>query len=981
MAITVKVNGVSFNPENGFVLSEEYNEKLDSGTIILKDFSQRDFEPFDLVEIVGGSLYGRRLLIDTVDEEQTSISPERYTYTITLFSETKALERITLPNLAITQSKYAEDRHTAWYYFSQYVTFYSPQIKIANIGGTGWHYETRYSIDSAVQTKFGSLVCPEFQWNNPTLREVLDDLLSVVSCLVVVKNNVISFYDITEPGNAIDLTKLSRAKRNMTSADYADNLQITMKNGIGNNPVRRTEYFGFRSDAGELTTTNMKIITQRPIDTIVDCVIGFTLTNSSTEAIYYRELNITNAIKEKKAWDVLNANAFYLTADFVPQKCNTHQQANAYYERYGNTIEGWGKLYEKLGASNSILFSIVRCVGSPINVLDSITNTRDVYFKLTYNTADEATLKIGKHLPMRHSENSIFDNQENSYIDMKQQSIYEYMKVNRLGSRLKTIYGTYKYETDIPLLGDFIGSYVLFSRKIQVFDNTIRFEGQLTENYILRDWFTAVKSKRRSWQLAEKSDALTRQDVTKHFAEFSFREKDDDIMFGHDEYYSTYFATGLQTKLNVRPLAYCLVYTYDKNYTVFPSYDVGAGYQVDCLANVYGNSLVFSFGYNDNYAVDNYIVKDGSIYTNNIYPYCDRNGEHIGLRVKYLTFIDPADNEFVWLTDGTQVKGNSFEDERYLQQIEKSRIRPLILAYNTAYKKVDLILNKQKDNREIEKHESQFEFCSDTPNIIFGKDLLENQEAVLREGNIDLSGATVKYIFETTVFPSSDLSTAPTIEMGETQAIRATGRLFLVGTVVYIYYPVYNEIDARWEWSASGTIASENYIYGVFSNYHIEYYWADFTETTVATFSQYRNDYYIYYSTTDTYRLSDTDKKGSLASGATYTLTPVSKTVLRISRSSLPSNMVSWAIVSNTGKLLIGVNGGYSSIYLNLLRVRDMNVYDDNVSQNVVGDMQDGTYDVGSTPAPLPEIYIRRRAVVPSVVKPDISDLNTDLSE
>ena len=58
-----------------------------------------------------------------------------------------------------------------------------------------------------------------------------------------------------------------------------------------------------------------------------------------------------------------------------------------------------------------------------------------------------------------------------------------------------------------------------------------------------------------------------------------------------------------------------------------------------------------------------------------------------------------------------------------------------------------------------------------------------------------------------------------------------------------------------------------------------------------------------------------------------------------------------------------------------------MNVYDDNVSQNVVGDMQDGTYDVGSTPAPLPEIYIRRRAVVPSVVKPDISDLNTDLSE
>lgn len=978
MAITVKINGVSYTPENGQVFNEEYNEKLDSGVVILDDFSQVDFEPFDLVEVTGDTIYGRRFLADTVDEDQTSYSPERYTYTITYFSETKGLERITLPNLSITQSMVAGETHTVWYYFSNYVTYYSPQIKVANLGGTGWHYESRYSIDSTVQTKLNSIDCPEFQWNKPTLREVLDDLLGVANCIAVVKNNIIGFYDITELGNPIDLTKLSHTKRNMTSADYATNLNITMKNGIGNNPVKRTEYIGFRSNDGELTTDNMKIITQRPIDEIISCTMAFTLTNSNTGAIYYRELDITNAIKEKKAWDVLNANGFI--TDFLPEKCDTHQQANAYYDRGSNIIDGWGKLFKKGLTSNSVIRTIMRCVGYPtIGTLDEITEVRDVYFKLTYNTADEATLNVGKYLPMRHDEISIFDNQENSYIDIKQQSIFEYIKVNRLGSRLKTIYGEYKNETDIPELGDYIGNEILFSRKIQVYDNVLQFEGMLTEHYILRDWFTAVKSRRRSWQLAQKSDALARQDVTKNYAEFGFTQKDDELSYGATDF-ATYFATGLQVKLNVRPLAYCLVYTYDKDYARYPDYAVGSGYQMDCLANVYGNSLVFSFGFNDNYAVDNYIMKDGSVYTNNIYPYCDSNGEHIRLRVKYLTFIDPADNDFVWLTSGTQVKGTSFEDTRWQAQIDKSRIRPLIIDYNNDYIKVDLITNKIKDNREIEKHVSQFEFCSSTPNIIFGKAFLENQESVLRDGNIDLDGATIKYIFDLAVHQSSELATAPTTEMGDMQAIRPTGRLFLIGTVVNLYYPVYDEINAIWEWD-NNIVASETYVYGIFTDYRIEYYWADFTETTTSAFTQYKNNYWIYYSTSATYRMSDTVKKGSLASGATYTLTKLSNNVLRITRSSLPSTPTCWAIVDLSGKLLIGVNGNYTSIYLNMLRTRDSKVYDNNVSQNVVGDMQDGTYEVGSVPEPLPTIYIRRRAgTVSSVINPDVGDLEIDHS-
>ena len=977
MGITAKINGVTYVPEVGSVFEDEYNEKLDSGLIIIKDFSQHDFEPFDVVEISGGSLYGRRLLIDTVDEDKICFSPERYTYTITLFSETKGLERVTLPNLAITQSLVG-DKKSVWYYFQNYVTYYSPQIKVANLGGSGWHYEARYSIDSAVQTLLASVDCSELQWNSPTLREVLDDLLGIVNCIVVVKNNIISYYKITEIGNAIDTTKLNHTKRNMTSADYASDLHITMKNGIGNNPVKRTEYIGFRSTTGELTTDNMKIITQRPIDLITSCIIGYTLTNSSTGAIYYYENDITMAIKEKKAWDVLSASVFYDYADFVPAKFNTHRQANAYYERGSNVIGGWGDLYKKLGATNSILTTIVRCVASPVAVLDNLTNERDVYFKLTYNTADEATMKIGKTLPMRHGDNNLFDNQENSYIDMKQQSIYQYLKVNRLGNRLKTIYAKYDNETDIPLLGDYIGNDILFSRKIQVYGNAIKFEGKLTAHYILSDWFTSVKSKRRSWQLAEKSDALTRQDVTKNYAEFSFRRKDDELSYGATDY-ATYFATGLQTKLNVRPLAYCLVYTYDSEYMRYPDYEAGSGYQMDCLANVYGNSLEFSFGFNDNYAVDSHIVKNDTAYVNNIYPYCDNNGEHIGLRVKYLTYIDPSDNEFEWLPSGTKVYGGATDDPRYQAQIDKSRIRPLILDYNNDYTRIDLITNKYKDNREIEKHISQFEFCSDTPNIIFGKQLLENQEAVLRTGNVDLSGATIKCLFDLTVHANAELSTPPTTEMGETQAIRITGRLFLVGTIVNIYYPVYDEINSVWEWD-NNVVASESWIYSIFTEYHLEYYWADFTETTSATFTQYRNNYYIFRSNAFTYRMSDTTPKGSLYSGGTYTLTKISNNVLRIVRSSLPSDTVSWAIVDNTGKLLIGVNGNATTIYLNMLRIRDNNVYGDNVSQIVVGDMQDGTYEVGSSPAPLPEIYIRRRVATSSVVNPDIADTGIDHS-
>ena len=274
MSYKVKINAKEYDLKDGFTIKDEINEELDSGLIKFTTIGEEaEIQPFDSAYITGTNGLRFHLLLNGINDEMYSFDNALnealsgdHEYTVTLFSETKDLERITLPTIRITQSLISEHFSVADKIL-EFCKTYIPKIKIMNSSFSGWEYVSKYRLDSAVIAKFENVECPEMQWNNPTLREVLNDLMSTEDCLVTLKNNVISFLDLRDRTNShqIDATKLSNASKSQSSADFATDLTLNLVNAIGDSPTRRVEKGTLRTNAAEMDTNNLSIITQHPI--------------------------------------------------------------------------------------------------------------------------------------------------------------------------------------------------------------------------------------------------------------------------------------------------------------------------------------------------------------------------------------------------------------------------------------------------------------------------------------------------------------------------------------------------------------------------------------------------------------------------------------------------------------------------------------------------------------------------------------------
>ena len=224
MAYKVKIDNVEYDLKDNFTVKDELNETLDSATVQFNTYGQEaNFESFDVAQIYDSAnkITKKYFLVDSFDDEihsfGSSFESDDHLYTVSLFSETKELERITLPNCSVTQPL-SGTKHSVYYEIERFCSLYVPRIKVYDAEKTDkFSYQRKFTLDPALQTKFNSIDCPEFQWNNPTLREVLNDLVSTEDCIIVVKEGIISFYDLRQKGNPIDTTKLSLSKRTMSS--------------------------------------------------------------------------------------------------------------------------------------------------------------------------------------------------------------------------------------------------------------------------------------------------------------------------------------------------------------------------------------------------------------------------------------------------------------------------------------------------------------------------------------------------------------------------------------------------------------------------------------------------------------------------------------------------------------------------------------------------------------------------------------------
>ena len=265
MKISLSGEKQLFEIISGFTITEQFNETLDSSAIKFRADHRLKIKPYDECCFENGIC----MLVDTFVETQESLDTEQYLYTINLMSLTKLLEKIQLPNRAITHSL-VSGQNSIIKYIDEYLELYSPKIRVVN--GNTW--EKKQLIQNKLDYAKYNVKCRDFAFSKPTLRQALTSLMLQVSCIPILKKNFetneIELHDIDfrKEGNTINELDnyCNYITRSNASDSYVNTLAIVNENMLDEHFVSN-EIIGFR-DAQNIflkQKENLKLETKFPI--------------------------------------------------------------------------------------------------------------------------------------------------------------------------------------------------------------------------------------------------------------------------------------------------------------------------------------------------------------------------------------------------------------------------------------------------------------------------------------------------------------------------------------------------------------------------------------------------------------------------------------------------------------------------------------------------------------------------------------------
>lgn len=755
--IKATINGTDYPVAEGAVFVENYNETLDSGTILIQQVTEPiEIQPYDTVVVSGDGFRTRRFLVDAVTRSEISLQPRIYKYEISLFSETKALEGILLPNLKITR---IPDRPLKVLdYIRQYVSIYCPKTDSNDTYGA---YGDAWTLDDGVGgtlRRFDDIECPEMQWNAPTLREVLNSLMMTDDCIAILDNGVIKCLDVSETKGQAPTAGINYVTESHSSEDYVSELKMHLVNAANNSHMdpyvpddasRIIEKIGFRNDESYiLTTENMRLQTAFPIWKIFRCVAHIKAVvnvwgNKDGEAeqswttTLDGEMDITDYILEHGEW--LKKDVYYGDWQLLPPPLSTdYRNTCLYYTRGAKNIENFNEkttsqwlfvqnskyVWELIIQSREMEANLVSAaadwlaINHPDYTFDRARVTvgsgsqtlKSAQFELEYEAMDDCVFTASKS-PLQKHRRTVADNQANSYINVDRTGLLEYMKANRLGNKMAHINGRYEgFESTMPTLGQTIEGKIIFRKEISVYMDHIDANFLATENYVLRDYFTGVRAKLRSWRVISGQEALVRAEHIKFYVNDELASPDGEYMFptANPEILMNWFK-------------YCVI-RFNTSDGWMPGNTVygNTTYRTNAIAVEFtkhkaGNSVVFTIRMPDNYFAGNYISnfegENGRIEQKGI-GYTDDNGRIIGGVVYFFDTVNPH-----WF-------GNADSDAaRALKPLCKTatdKDDPSGDTFKAADMMARIPFRVNKDNGEILQLSIQFEANGDANDVFLG---------------------------------------------------------------------------------------------------------------------------------------------------------------------------------------------------------------------------------------------------------------------
>lgn len=521
----------------------------------------------------------RHLLIDTFTEEKLNPVKNIFKYKIELFSETKKLERIPIPNISITQPLDISLRKSVADYIRQYVSMYSPRIKVATSNDT-FMYLNKYEIDDSIDEIFGDVYCPDFSLDNPNLRTLLNQLFLVKDRIPYVKDDVIYALDITERKGNFSLSNLNNVTGSRSSENHATSLKRNYKDALsGRNTARKVEYIGFRnSNNALLTIDNMRVETKFPIYRInkfylcyykkaqIWSGVGENAYYTGEDKVFLCKQDITKLIKlaEEEATLSKDWNDFTQNPPNNIDEMAQYKLCTLTYSIGSNIIDGWGTSYEypmgwwgdntvtktyienvfnlletftpygiyKVGYLNKSLkpnqFITINQSAthkldnlvSPIPISDGAKRLKSFFFMVDYEAFCNGTTFTSKDNEDR-DDIVTNDNQSSSLTLLEKDGLFQKEKANRFGNMAFSYYGTYDNISELQELGSVDNSLdddvIIYHREYQIFENYVKASYFGSKDYVLKNYFTSVYAKHRPFNLLSYNQSIIRAENRKVF--------------------------------------------------------------------------------------------------------------------------------------------------------------------------------------------------------------------------------------------------------------------------------------------------------------------------------------------------------------------------------------------------------------------------------------------------------------------------------
>ena len=671
MNLTVRIHDKAYVHEvaQGVTFTEEYNETLDSGVVRLSHIKGQivGLKPYDDVYIYesapegedetkwfdshiglwrrGGTLHDgdeideetdvripfyRHLLIDKFSEELINLSEDIYSYSLELFSETKGLEVVQLPNISVTQPLVVSKKIDIYTYLVRFVNLYSPKYKKhkiihdndKNIDIDSWEYVRKYTVAPELETIFGGFYSQDFSLSNPNLRDLLSSLMITLDMIPYVKDNVIYAKAISERTDTYDIKtekdtgRISRIVGQMGSSDFCDGVRRQYSDALSQDGVCNfIEYLGFRNKNNALLTMdNMRLETEKKIYTVNKFYMCYykvasvrDINNNEIRKIwFFCKHDITPLVKNSTEWSMLNQDWRGLTSPESVEDLSKYKLSTVHYDIGGNTIDGWGTRYSQYKTSMTDIFNIEKTyVENIVRFMDKVDpwgdlgqegildayrkkygetapryifpltpSDKEAVTKYIYNPGSNFELEalvgnINNYLSPTSLLKTLFfqieykgfydgaiihtrdrgndniyqnDNVSSSLTLLEKDGWSQKEKLNRFANKSLVLKGRLDGDNysvkNILKLGSTgsIGAdddVIIYRREYSIFNNYISVSYAGIQDYVLKNFYTSVYAKYRTYQLMSYGESVNRSESKKVLIVLSKNKKmkDEDTFF------------------------------------------------------------------------------------------------------------------------------------------------------------------------------------------------------------------------------------------------------------------------------------------------------------------------------------------------------------------------------------------------------------------------------------------------------------------